>query len=314
MPRSILDQLAEGPVLGDGGYVYILKQRGVPMDGFTPYGILTHAEAVRQLYQEFFEAGIDVIQAQTFQGTRNRLEKIGMADRYEEIHRRAVDLVRDVVGDEVLVAGSIGSAVGSRGLPAEGLTVEDARQLYQEECELVASLGVDFLIVETFMWMDDALAALEAAKSTGLPVMFTMSFKATETTDDGTPVAECARQLRAGGADIVGINCMREPARMLPLMREMRAAIDGFLGMQPIGFRCWPEYTHLHTVPDWTQRVLSPAEMADYAREAAATGIRYIGSCCGSGPDQVHAMAAALGKTPRLTQTAVTRRSTGSAM
>src|SRR5438128_1695939 len=162
MPKPILEQLAAGPVLGDGGYVYILKQRGVPMDGFTPYGILTHGDAVRRLYQEFFDAGVDVIQAQTFQGTRNRLEKVGMADRYEEIHRLAVQIVREVVGDAVLVAGSIGSAVGSRGLEAEGLTPADARSLYREECALVASLGVDFLIVETFMWMDDALAALEA--------------------------------------------------------------------------------------------------------------------------------------------------------
>jgi S-methylmethionine-dependent homocysteine/selenocysteine methylase len=69
--------------------------------------------------------------------------------------------------------------------------------------------------------------------------------------------------------------------------------------MQPIGFRCWPEYTHLHHVPDWTQRVLSPTDMAAYAREAAALGVHYIGSCCGSGPDQVRAMAEALGKLPR---------------
>jgi betaine-homocysteine S-methyltransferase len=86
---------------------------------------------------------------------------------------------------------------------------------------------------------------------------------------------------------------------MLPLMREMRAAIDGPLAMQPIGFKCWPEYTHLHTVPDWTQRVLAPSDMAAYAREAVEIGVRYIGSCCGSGPDQVRAMAQALGKTPR---------------
>lgn len=299
MPKPILEQLAAGPVLGDGGYVYILKQRGVPMDGFTPYGILTHADAIRQLYQEFFDAGVDVIQAQTFQGTRNRLEKIGQAENYEEIHRRAIELAREVVGNEVLLAGSIGSAVGSRGLAREDLTVADALALYREECQLVASLGVDFLIVETFMWMDDALAALQAAKETGLPVMMTVSFKAKATTDDGWTPAEVARRLREVGADIIGINCMREPSRMLPLVREMRQAVDGFVGMQPIGFRCWPEYTHLHTVPDWTQRVLSPSDMADYARQAAATGVNYIGSCCGSGPEQVRAMAEVLGKKPR---------------
>jgi betaine-homocysteine S-methyltransferase len=296
MPKPILEQLADGPVLGDGGYVYILKQRGVPMEGFAPYGILTHAGPIRQLHEEFLAAGAEAIQAQTFQGTRNRLEQVGMAERYEEIHRHAVELAREVAGDRALVAGSLGSAVGSRGLAAAGLTLDDARGLYREEAALLAELGVDFLIVETFMWMDDARVAVEAARSTGLPIIATVSFKAKETMDDNVTAADCARQLWALGADAVGINCMREPARMLPLMREMRAAGEGFLAMQPIGFRCWPEYTHLHHVPDWTQRVLSPEAMADYAREAAALGVRYIGSCCGSGPDHLRAMAAALGK------------------
>ncbi|MBI1923722.1 homocysteine S-methyltransferase family protein [Candidatus Poribacteria bacterium] len=299
MPKPILEQLKEGPVLGDGGYVYILKQRGVPMDGFTPYGILTHADAIRQLYQEFFDAGVDVIQAQTFQGTRNRLERVGMSAHYEDIHRRAVALAREVVGNDVLLAGSIGSALGSAGLAGWGLTVDDLRTLYGEECNLVAGLGVDFLICETFYTMADSLAALEAAKATGLPVMFTVSFKAKETLDDDTLPADCARQLMAAGADIIGINCMREPSRMLPIVRTMREAVDGFMATQPIGFRCWPEYTHLHGVPDWTQRVLAPSDMADYTREAIAMGINYIGSCCGSGPDQVRAMAEASGKKPR---------------
>jgi methionine synthase I (cobalamin-dependent) len=299
VPKPILEQLAEGPVLGDGGYVYILKQRGVPMEGFTPYGILTHADAIRQLHTEFFEAGAEVIQAQTFQGTRNRLERLSMADCFDEIHRRAVTLAREVAGDQALVAGSVGSAVGSRGLAGWGLTVEDARRLYEEECNLLARLGVDFLVLETFMAMDDSLAALEAAKRTGLPVVFTVTFKEKETLDDGTSPADCARQLKARGADAVGINCMREPSRMLPMAREMRAAIDGLMALQPIGFRCWPEYTYLHRVPDWTQRVLTPEDMAGYAREAAAMGITYIGSCCGSGPEQVRAMAKALGKKPR---------------
>jgi betaine-homocysteine S-methyltransferase len=296
MPKPILEQMAEGPVLGDGGYVYILKQRGVPMEDYTPYGVLTHAEAIRQLYQEFFEAGVDVIQAQTFQGTRNRLERVGMADHYEEIHERAVALAREVVGTQVLLAGTVGSGVGSRGLAAAGISLEAAREIYREEAELLARLGVDFLIVETFMWMDDALVATEAAKATGLPVISTVSFKAKETTDDDVSPADCARRLRAAGADGVGANCMREPARMLPPVREMRAAGEGFVAMQPIGFRCWPEYTHLHHVPDWTQRVLSPAEMGEYAREAAAMGVNYIGSCCGTGPEHVRAMAQALGK------------------
>lgn len=72
MSTSILDRLAEGPVLGDGGYVFILKERGVPMDDYSPYGILSSEETVRGLYQEFFDAGADVIQRRPF-----RVHEIG---------------------------------------------------------------------------------------------------------------------------------------------------------------------------------------------------------------------------------------------
>ncbi len=156
MSASILDRLADGPVLGDGGYVFILKERGVPMEDYSPYGILSNEETVRGLYQEFFDAGAEVIQAQTFQGTRNRLEGVGAADHYEEIHRKAVEVARSVIGEDGLLASSIGSAVGSKGLAAEGLSTDDARGLYQEECELVAELGVDFLILETLYYIEDA--------------------------------------------------------------------------------------------------------------------------------------------------------------
>jgi betaine-homocysteine S-methyltransferase len=299
MAEGILERLEKGPVLGDGGYVFILKERGVPMKDFTPHGILTHEQEVGRLYREFYEAGADVIQAQTFQGTRNRLEGIGEAEHFEEIHRRAVGLARSSVGDDVLIAGSIGSAVGSKGLSAGGLTASEAFGLYDEECRLLTDLGVDFFIVETYYWMDDVTAALKAAKQTGLPVVVTVSFRSEETLLDGTTPEACARIMQEQGADAVGINCMREPARMMPLVKQMREAVDIQVAAQPVGFQCWPEYAYLGDVPDWTERVYEPRTMADYAREAAEMGVGYIGSCCGSGPDQVKAMAEVLGKRPR---------------
>jgi len=301
MPAGILEQIAEGPVLGDGGYVYILEQRGVPMNDYTPYGILSHQDEVGRLYHEFYGAGVDIIQAQTFQGTRNRLDNVGMGDRYEDIHKQAVDLARASTGPDVLIAGSIGSAVGSAGLSERGLTTDEARGLYAEEANLLAELGVDFLIVETFFHMDDMTAGIEGAREPGLSVVATATFRKHETTlENGVTTAEeAALGMVSAGADVVGINCMREPAMLLPLAREMGASVSTPLALQPVAIQCQPEYVHISQIPKWTERVLSPSAMADYASEAVEDGVRYVGSCCGSGPEHVRAMAEALGKPAR---------------
>jgi len=119
---------------------------------------------------------------------------------------------------------------------------------------------------------------------------------------EGHAPAECARRLADAGADIVGINCLRNPTNTLPLMREVREAVSGFVGCQPVAYRT-PEHQHDFTALAEFPLGLDPlqlsrAEMATYARRAREMGIDYIGSCCGSVAGHVKAMARALGKLP----------------
>jgi len=193
-----------------------------------------------------------------------------------------------------LLASSIGSAVGSKGLASEGLTTDDAKGLYQEECELVADLGVDFLILETLYYIEDALAAVEGACPTGLPTMVTMSCKPDLRSRDGLDMDECAKRLKDAGADIVGLNCMQDPDLMLPMMERIRDVVDGPIAAQPVAVTCAPYLYMGAGEGHWTGRVVSPERMADYARRAREIGIDYIGSCCGSSPEQVRAMGEAL--------------------
>lgn len=297
MPEGILERLARGPVLGDGGYVYILRQRGLPMAGYSPQDVLTHADAVQQLQQEFFDAGAEVLQAETFQGTRNRLEEVGQGDRFEAIHRKAMEIARSVSQGRALVAGSVGSALGSRYRTGDR---DRVRPWYEEECALLKDLGADFLILETFYFLEDALAALKAARPTGLATMVTMSCKPALTSREGFQMDDCAKYLKDEGADIVGLNCMQDPALMLPLMERVRKAVDGPVAAQPVAVECHPYATYMgQREGPWTDHVLSPQVMADFARRAMEIGIEYIGSCCGSGPEHVRAMAGVLGRSPR---------------
>ena len=100
--------------------------------------------------------------------------------------------------------------------------------LFDEQIE--AQEGVDFFIGETFWHFGEALLCLERIKTkTGVPAMITVAFRGSDKADDGVAAAECGRRLRDAGADIVGVNCMRDPERTIPLIEEMRNATDGFL-------------------------------------------------------------------------------------
>ncbi len=268
------------------------------MDKATPHGILTHGDEVKQLYQDFLDAGAEVITAQTFRGSRNWLEQAGHADKFEEIHHWAVKLAREVAGDKALVAGVVTSPNWIHEITA---TPEEVYEYAREQAELLVALGADFLMLEGSWWVHEALiqlkAAKEAAGSRTLAVMASVVFR-TKETQDGYSAADCAKALEDGGADIVGIHCEQDPESITCLIEPMRRSVDAPIAAQPVTIRCAPHFTCWESKVPWHKRTLSSGEMAAFARQARDMGINYIGSCCGSGPEHVRAMALALDKSP----------------
>ena len=308
MSDGILDRLAEGPVLGDGGYLLELEKRGYVQAGpFTPEVSLTHPEALAELHREFLRAGAEVLQALTFYASEDKLATVGLAGRTDDINRAAVDVARRVAcegradgGRDALVAGNL-SLTWSYD-PEDPASADRVRRLFDRQIELQAGVGVDFFIAETFTWLGEALLAAERIRAAGLPAMVTMAYEHAPQSYEGHGPGECARRLADAGADVVGINCLRNPATTLPLMREVRAAVPGFVACQPVAYRT-PDHQHDFTaLPEFPFALdplqLSREEMAAYAVEAREMGIDFIGSCCGSVACHVRAMAKALGKLP----------------
>jgi betaine-homocysteine S-methyltransferase len=299
MPRSILDRLSQGVVLGDGGYIVELERRGYVIAGpFTPELAITHPDAIREMHREFLHAGAEVLQVMAFYGSRDKLATVGYGDKTMEINRAATRLAREVAGERALVAGDLSATWRwGEGSPAAR---DHVRALLDEQ--IAAQDGVDFFIGETFFHLGEARLCLERIKRTGLPAMITLSFRGSNVTDDGKTAAECAQILSSEGADIVGTNCMRDPERMLPILAEMRGATNGYLAAQPVAFRCSHEVPWFTGTPAFPERLdplqLTRHEMGDFARKARDLGVSYIGSCCGSIATHVREMARALGKLP----------------
>jgi betaine-homocysteine S-methyltransferase len=144
--------------------------------------------------------------------------------------------------------------------------------------------------------------AAERAARTGLPVVVTMSYEKEPRSYEGDSPADCAKKLRDAGAHVVGVNCLRSPEHTLPLVAEMREAVDGFVAAQPVAYRTpaeAPDFTSLPEFPFALDPLTLPRQaMAAYAVKARDLGVSYIGSCCGSVAAHIRAMAQALGKRP----------------
>ena len=141
-----------------------------------------------------------------------------------EINSAATRIAQEVAGDDMLVAGDLSTTWMWE--PDDNNAEKLVAEMFDEQLE--AQAGVDFVIGELFFRLGEALLCLDRIKEkTGLPAMITMSFRENNITEDGFTAAECAKRLHEAGADIIGLNCMNDPQRMYPHIREMRDAFDG---------------------------------------------------------------------------------------
>jgi len=308
MPDNIVDLIKKGIVLGDGGYLIELERRGYVATGsgrekgkqFTPELSIEHPEALRELHQEFLDAGSQVLQALTFFASRGKLTRAGYGAKTEDINQAAVRIARQAAGERALVAGTVSrTQLFEREGPSAAGHVRD---LLAEQIRILQDAGADFLILETFFRVDEMLIALECARATKLPIMATMTFRPSlSASGDNHSPAECARTLVAEGAQIVGVNCEQEPRRMLPILRAMRQAVAVPIAAQPAAFRTTDEtpcFCLMPQFPDALETIqISRQEFFEFASRARAEGMGFVGGCCGCNAAYIRAMAQGLAAT-----------------
>jgi betaine-homocysteine S-methyltransferase len=310
---SLLQCLDQGPVICAEGYVFELERRGYLQAGaFVPEVVLEHPEVVTQLHRDFVHAGSDIVEALTYYAHREKLKVIGREADLEPINRRALELAKTVATDtSALFAGDIcNTNVFDPADPASHMAV---RKMFEEQVRWAVDAGVDFVVGETFSWAQEALIALDVIKAAKQTAVITLAMHQEDVTREGWGVADACKRLADAGADVVGLNCIRGPETMLPLLKEIRRSVKTHVAALPVPYRTHdnePSFqalrdTHWHG--NWGSRpfpiALDPFtcnrfEIADFARAASALDIRYLGVCCGAGPHHIRALAEAVGKRP----------------
>ncbi len=252
---------------------------------------------IRTLYRNAVEAGSDIFLTNTFGGNASRLKLHGAQGRVQELNRVGAALGRDIAdasGRVVVVAGSVGPT-GEIFVPMGTLTHAAAVEMFHEQAEGLKAGGADVLWVETLSAPEEYRAAAEAAALAGMPWCGTMSFDTAGRTMMGmTSVAMAAMVESLPNPPIAfGANC---GVGASDLMRTVLGftAIGGARPLIAKGNAGIPKYHDGHIHYDGT-----PALMAEYAVLARDAGVRIIGGCCGTMPDHLRAMRAALESTPK---------------
>jgi len=277
----------------DGGYGTMLFAAGLLNGACPELWNDSHADVVRGIHRGYFEAGSDLVETNTFGGTRLKLNEYRLGDRTRELNEKGARLARAAAPPAGYVAGSIGPT--SR-LPAEyeplgDTTDEQYFETFREQAEALAEGGVDLFAVETMMFPQEAVAAVRGCRAAapGLPVMATMFFQYEELHDRdrtmwGESPAEVAKNLLGAGADVVGMNCGRGPDRAIAIIAEMRRATDAPLV-------AYPNAGLPVTRGDQVTYELGPAAMARDYPALLDAGATVVGACCGSTPAHIRLIA-----------------------
>ncbi|VDI24542.1 betaine--homocysteine S-methyltransferase 1-like [Mytilus galloprovincialis] len=309
--RGFRERLAAGETIVIAeGYLFEFERRGYVRAGcFVPEVVLEFPEQLRALHEEFVHAGSDVVEAYTYYGHRAKLRVVGREDELETLNFKALDIAKEVADKhgKLLAGGISNTTIFNRHDPK---TIEEARSIFKEQIEWAVTRDVDFIIGETFPDFAEALLALECIKEYGkVPAVITFCSTETNMTHDGVPIPEACRKLEEAGADVVGVNCSRGPVTMMPLVKEIKKVCKGPVAMLPVVYSTTDKEPTMQalTIPgkgkpafpvDLPGVACTRTEIKEFAEEAKALGIQYIGLCCGNASHYMRILADVYGKDP----------------
>ena len=221
---------------------------------FVPMVSLDHPEVLENLHKEFQHAGSDIVEAFTYNGHREKMRVIGKEDLLEPLNRSALKIAKKVALQTPkgmkpnLMAGNISNSnIWKEHDKQSQLEVE---RMFTEMIEWAVDEGADILVGETFYYAGEAFKALEVMKKSGLPTVLTISPMGENVMRDGKSVVDTCKELEQRGADVVGMNCFRGPATMLPYLKEIRKAVKCHVGALPIPYRTTEKAPTFFNLPD----------------------------------------------------------------
>ena len=317
MKRQLIERLNDGPVICAEGFLFEVEKRGYLAAGeFVPMVALEHPEALENLHKDFQHAGSDIVQAFTYNGHREKMRVIDKEELLEPLNRAALKIAKKIAdnpidgGEPNLMSGNISNSnIWEQDDKKSHIEVE---RMFNEMVEWAVDEGADLIMGETLYYAEEAYKALEVIKKSGLPAVINIAPMAENIMRDGVSIVDTCKELEQRGADVVGMNCFRGPATMLPYLKEIRKAISCHMAALPLPFRTTEENPTFFNLPDNNgctchaphgrtfPTALDPLycnryEMRAFFEEVNKIGIKLLGVCCGATPMHQREVAEAVG-------------------
>jgi 5-methyltetrahydrofolate--homocysteine methyltransferase len=284
----IEELIARGPVITDGAWGTQLQALGLQPGEHPDFWNLSHPDRVREVAARYVASGSDIILTNTFRSNSVALASHGGSAQIAALNASGVKISRDAAGSRAKVFASIGPS--GRMLMSGEVTEEELAAAFGEQARAIAAAGADGIIIETMADLDEAIIALTAARTTGLPVVVSMVFdsgKEKDRTMMGATPEKVAAALTDAGADVIGANCGLGMEGYIPVCARLRKSTSLPLWIKPNAGL--PEMVDGRV----TYRTTA-ADFAGRALELRAAGADFIGGCCGTTPDFVQALARTL--------------------
>jgi methionine synthase I (cobalamin-dependent)/5,10-methylenetetrahydrofolate reductase len=287
MRTPFLQELDNRVLVCDGAMGTMLYARGIFLNRSFDELNLTQPDLVAEVHQAYVRAGADVIETNTFGANRVKLGAFGLADRVHAINLQGAKIARHAARDQVYVAGAIGP-LGIRVEPWGKTGVDEAEEIFREQARALVEGGVDLFVLETFRDVNEIGAAIRAVRSVcALPIVAQMTTEEDGNSLDGVAPESFVPDLEARGADVVGLNCSVGPAAMLETLERMA-------GVARVKLSAQPNAGKPREIEGRNLYLCSPDYMASYARKFINTGVRLVGGCCGTTPEHIRAIKAAV--------------------
>jgi 5-methyltetrahydrofolate--homocysteine methyltransferase len=285
---DLLGLISEGFFILDGAMGTNLHDAGMPAGACPEKWAMENPDAVIGLQQEYLDAGSSAVYTFTLGANRFKLRHYGLARQAASINESLARLSRQAAGRS-FVGGCIGS-LGEFIQPNGPIPFEEAYQAFRDQAAALALGGADYIIIETISDIQEARAAVLAAREAcSLPVFACLTFDGSGRTLMGTDPVSALNILQSLGADAVGCNCSTGPQEMAVVIELMKPHARVPLIAKPNAGL--PRVEKRRVVFD-----MGPEEFARDCRSLVDAGATLLGGCCGTRPAHIRALSAMLKK------------------